>query len=242
MLGVYIWRLFIAIALVAWTGPPICHVATSLVGCVGFGFTPVNQSAGIVSLEDNSTVELCFAARKAYKGSSENRTGFTDSGKIRIIDSGATWSLSGDNSIWVGERKTLRKPKYISGFDDNRQAATEVGTVLIHTNIRGRPTKLLVDNVYYVPAMGSTTLLSMGALDDQGFEFRVGQGVARCYNSKGKAVWDAVKIDGLYRLNFASDFASDYCMMTKDEAHVKFGHLSEPMLRDLGDFEGNLSP
>ena len=43
-------------------------------------------------------------------------------------------------------------------------------------------------------------------------------------------------------INFASDFASDYCMMTKDEAHVKFGHLSEPMLRDLGDFEGNLSP
>jgi hypothetical protein len=203
---------------------------------VGMGFSPANLAASVVKLDDNTTVDVCFMARKGRGTESP-----ISSKSFRAVDSGSTWNLSGEEGIWIGKRRKMSRPKYISGFDSegSKRAtkATECGTIEIPTTVHGKATTIRIKNVVYVPEMGNTTLLSMGVLDDLGHKFAVGGGVTACYNKRGKRLWEAHKVDGLYQLKPA-----EYCNLTRDEAHVKWGHISDKLLESMGELEGERSP
>ena len=197
---------------------------------VGFGFLPRNEVAGVVSI-DNTTVGLCFMARKGgVEGYSQDH--------LRAIDGGATWHLSGEKGIWVGVRKKLPKPRRITGFDSNQAYATEIGTIRITVTKFGKPRLIDISNVLYVPSMGNVTLVSQGQLDKEGSKFTVADGVTSCYNNKGRLQWEARNTNGLYQL----DGGPERCMLTRGEAHNLFGHVSDSQLDKIGDFPGDRSP
>jgi hypothetical protein len=204
-----------------------------IVKYVGMGFTPANQSAGEISVDGN-TVHLCYMARK---GRGPNGS----LGTVRACDGGCTRHMSGETGIWVGKRKKLSRPTRIKGFDsasrdDKGAIATDVGTIRLPCTRKGKESTVEIKNVLYVPAMGNITLVSQGLLDDQRFQFTVGGGVTTCYDRKGRLLWEAPKRGGLYQFgSFEQSF------MTKDEAHVKFGHIGEKLLAPMGDFDGPLS-
>jgi hypothetical protein len=103
--------------------------------------------------------------------------------------------------------------------------------------VNGRPTTLRVKNVYYIPEIGNITLISQGCLDDRKFKFTVADGVISCYNRRGVKRWEAHKRDGLYQIGDMME----RCLMNKDEAHIKFGHINDRQLESLGDFDGERS-
>jgi hypothetical protein len=219
----------VSISLVARIG------GESFIKYVGFGFVPQSQAASTIHI-DNTTMNVCYMARKGRgPGNHVKQT-------LRVIDGGSTWHLSGEENVWVGPRKKLSRPKMIYGFDAATTkggiTATESGTIKIPTIKNGRHTTIKVKNVLYVPAIGNTTLISQGCLDDRHYKFTVAHGVTSCYNGKGELKWQAHKKDGLYHL----DAGHHTCLLSKQEAHARFGHINEKQLASLGDFDGELSP
>jgi hypothetical protein len=224
----------LAIALVSVSGVAKLG-GESFTKYVGFGFVPQNQASSMIHI-DNSTMNMCYMARKG-RGPGDH----VKRGSLRVIDGGSTWHLSGEKDIWVGKRKQLSRPKTIYGFDSATNnggvVATESGTIEIPSTRDGYPTKIRVKNVLYVPSVGNTTLLSQGCLDDERHKFTVAHGVTSCYNNRGALLWQAHKRDGLYQL----DVGIASCLLNKQEAHVKFGHINDKALESLGDFDGKRS-
>ena len=215
----------------------IVTVGEYFVKYVGMGFTPQNQPAGIINLEDHSNVTLCFMARKGKGANSIVKE------SLRIIDNGASYHVSGEEGIWVGQRRRLKNPKSLAGFDaeaphSKSLTAYEIGTVAIPATVKGQPTTIKVNNVLYIPQMGNVTLVSGSMLDTLGHRFTTADGVVSCYNKRGVMKWNAFKNDGLYTF----EDTHQKCMMSMDEAHAKFGHMSEKILKQMGDFEGEMSP
>ena len=162
---------------------------------------------------------------------------------LRIIDNGASYHVSGEEGIWVGQRRRLKNPKSLAGFDaeaphSKSLTAYEIGTVAIPATVKGQPTTIKVNNVLYIPQMGNVTLVSGSMLDTLGHRFTTADGVVSCYNKRGVMKWNAFKNDGLYTF----EDTHQKCMMSMDEAHAKFGHMSEKILKQMGDFEGEMSP
>ena len=58
-----------------------------------------------------------------------------------------------------------------------------------------------------------------------------------CFNRRNKRLWEAHKVDGLYQLASA-----DYCNLSRDEAHVKWGHISDKLLDNMVELDGERSP
>ena len=201
---------------------------------VGFGFVAQNQAAGVVTVNDTA-INLCFMARR---GRGPNQL---TQKHLRAFDGGATWHLSGESGIWVGQRKKLKRPRRILGFDSESTGsglvAWEEGTIELKAVKNGRETTVRIKNVLYIPEMGNVTLVSQGMLDAKGYSFLTPGGVTNCYNRKGVKRWEAHKKDGLYQFHEVLD----KCLMSRDEAHRKFGHVNDQTLNTLGDFEGERS-
>ena len=205
---------------------------------LGLGFVH-NHTAGTIHI-DNRTIELsrCYMA-KFGKG--------PNSGALRAVDGGCTASMSGEEHVWVGPRKQLARPKQIFGFDSASNPggalATEVGSIRLPCTRNGKPATTVFKNVLYVPAMGETTLISQGQLDDKGYMFSVANGVTTCFDKHMKVQWEAPKSGGLYRFRSTEDCMGkiNKAYMTMDEAHWRLGHPHEKRLRTLGDFTGEMS-
>ena len=203
----------------------------SFVKYVGFGFVAPNQAAGSVNV-DNSTLQICFMARKGRGPDA------IYANKLRVIDGAASHHLSGEKDIWVGKRRRLKTPQRIFGIDSGAPVmANEIGTIEIPTVVKGKPTTLRVKNVLYMPQIGDVTLVSQGCLDDLKFRFTVADGVTSCYDKRGVMKWQAHKQNGLYQIQGIVD----RCLLSKDEAHKKFGHINDRQLSTLGDFDGERS-
>ena len=211
---------------------------TSTFTAGGLGYVPTHQGAGTVYI-DNKTIDLCYMAKY---GKGPHTTPI-----LRAADGGCTAHMSGEEHIWVGKRRTLHRRKEIFGFDaaskQGGSFATEIGTIRLPCMKRGKPSTTSVKNVLYVPAMGSTTLVSLGKLDDEGFQFTVSGGVTTCYDHHLRRQWEARKVDGLYRFQSAEDGMRDLgkSLLSIDEAHASWGHAGEQTIRQMGDFPGNMS-
>ncbi len=231
------WVLVRLLTVVIISATAILSVGEYFVKYVGMGFTAQNQPAGIINMHNRENISLCFMARRGKGANSIIQD------RLRIIDSGASYHVSGEEHIWVGSRRRLKTPKSLAGFDAEAPHAKslrayEVGTIAIPATVKGKPTIIKVKNVLYIPEMGNVTLVSESMLDSLGHRFTTAGGVVSCYNKRGVMKWNAFRKDGLYSF----EDPVKRCMMSKDEAHAKFGHVNENVLNQIGDFSGELSP
>ena len=203
------------------------NIFENIVKYVGFGYISNDTSPGSIYMNGRN-ISLCYMARKGIvKG-------------LTIFDSGCSDHMSGDLSVFVGELKTLTRPKKIYGFDNGTQLATKTGTARVITIINGVPKARLLKNCLYVPQMGNLTLISQGKLDSKGYGIVTKSGITKVYSPKGKVFLQASRSEGLYKLNPGTTKEGEHAYLTKNEAHRLFGHINEADLNKMGDFEGNL--
>ena len=95
---------------------------------------------------NQENIKLCFMTRKG-----RNAINIVQD-TLRIIDSGASYHVSGEAAVWVGKRRRLKRPRSLAGFDAESPhakslTAHEIGTIAIPATVKGKPTTIKINNV-----------------------------------------------------------------------------------------------
>ena len=151
---------------------------------------------------------------------------------VELYDSGATRHISpykASFSTYV----TLDPPVFLNAANQQRFPAIGVGSLAIHAPNGGTQSTLTLTNVLHAPAVGFT-LVSLGALDKQGYRASLGGGHLELFAPGGERIARIPQTPrGLYRVAHAGEEAHVVDTISVMELHRRMGHIAPNAARAL---------
>ena len=152
--------------------------------------------------------------------------------RVELYDSGATRHISPYKSDF-STYTTLDPPVFLNAANQQRFPAIGVGSLSINAPNGNCRSPLTLPNVLHAPAVGYT-LVSLGALDKQGYRASIGSGHLELFAPGGERIARIPQTSrGLYRVTHAEEEAHVVETITLMELHRRMGHIAPSSARAL---------
>ena len=115
---------------------------------------------------------------------------------VELYDSGASQHISpykADFSSYT----TLSQPHYLNAANQNRFPTIGMGTLVVCAPNNAHESELVLHNVLHAPSIGYT-LVSLGALDEEGYTSHIAGGRLRITSPHGEQITDIARTCHLY--------------------------------------------
>ena len=154
-----------------------------------------------------------------------------DAPRIELYDSGASRHISlhkTDFSLYI----PLSPPLYLNSANQHKFPAIGKGTLVVHVPNNEGESELTLHDALHAPSV-SYTLVSLGALDEEGYESRIGGGRLRIISLHGEQVANIARNNRrLYKVGH-SDSAHAAEVISAMDLHHLLGHISVASARKL---------
>jgi hypothetical protein len=100
-----------------------------------------------------------------------------------------------------------------------------MGTLVVHAPNNARKSELVLHNVLHMPSIGYT-LVSLGALDEEGYTSHISGGCLRITSPCREQIADITRMCHLYRVEHSLESAHVAELMSSMELHRHLGHIS----------------
>jgi transposase InsO family protein len=144
---------------------------------------------------------------------------------VELYDSGATRHISPYKNDFTAY-SLLSPPMFLNTTNQQRFLAVGTGKLAIHVpNGRGE-TELILNNTLHAPSIGYT-LVSLGALDEEGYKAHIGGGYLELIFPHGEHVGHVTRTyKCLYKVSHPKDSANTVEILTIMELHRRLGHIA----------------
>lgn len=154
--------------------------------------------------------------------------------RIDLYDSGASHHMSPYRDSFVTFREIT--PRGLKAANQEEFSATGMGDVLIRVPNSPKPSVIRLTSVLYTPSIGFN-LISIGRIDDAGYEARFKGGQCTILDPKEHVVGIIPKVSGLYRVGgqvmkvpMANAATTQLTLM---EFHRRMGHIAPRAAKEL---------
>jgi transposase InsO family protein len=152
--------------------------------------------------------------------------------RVELYDSGATRHISPYRSDFTSY-SPLSPPIYLNTANQQRFPAIGRGTLVIRVPNEGTEKELVLHSVLHAPAIGCT-LVSVAALDEEGYHAHIGAGHLDLTSPKGNCIGHIPRTQGrLYKVVHTSESANAVESMLLMELHRRLGHIAPSSARKL---------
>jgi len=150
----------------------------------------------------------------------------------KLYDSGASRHISPYKADFISYT-TLSPPLYLNAANQHKFPAIGTGTLIVKTPVNGRKSVLYLYYVLYVPSI-SYTLVSLGALDEEGFMSHIGDRHLRLTSPSGELIANVTcNASRLYKYERSPEYAHAVELLSVMELHHRLGHISVASTRKL---------
>ena len=151
---------------------------------------------------------------------------------VELYDSGASRHISLYKADFVSYA-TLSLPIYLNAANQHTFPAIGMGTLVIKTPVNGCESVLSLYNVLYAPSVGYT-LVSLGALDEEGYKSHIGDRQLRLISPSGELIANVARnARHLYKYEHSPESAHAAELLSIMELHSRLGHISVASTRKL---------
>jgi hypothetical protein len=120
----------------------------------------------------------------------------------------------------------LSTPLYFNAASQHKFSAIGMGTLIVQTPNRGCESTLALLRALYAPSV-TNTLVSLGALDEEGYQTHIGNGCLRITSPRGDSVAEILRnMRCLYKVIHISESANAAKLVSAMELHRHLGHIS----------------
>jgi len=150
----------------------------------------------------------------------------------KLYDSGASQHISPYKADFISYT-TLSPPLYLNAANQHKFPAIRMGTLIVKTPVNGRESVLYLYDALYAPSVGYT-LVSLGALDKEGFMSHIGDGHLWLTSPSGELIANvAHNASCLYKYERSPEYAHAVELLSVMELHHCLGHISVASTRKL---------
>ena len=152
---------------------------------------------------------------------------------VELYDSGATRHISPFKSDFVSYTP-LEPPIYLNAANQQCFPAIGCGTLIVQVPNGGtHESKLTLHGTLHAPAVGCT-LVSLAALDEEGYHAHIGAGHLDLTSPQGECIGRLPRTQGhLYKVVHALDSANAIEPISIMELHRRLGHIAVKSARKL---------
>jgi transposase InsO family protein len=152
--------------------------------------------------------------------------------RIELYNLGATRHISPYRSDFTSY-SPLSPPIYLNTANQQRFPAIGRGTLVIRVPNEGTEKELVLHGVLHAPAVGCT-LVSVAALDEEGYHAHIGAGHLDLTSPKGDRIGHIPRTQGcLYKVVHMLESANAVESMSLMELHRHLGHIAPSSARKL---------
>jgi hypothetical protein len=154
-----------------------------------------------------------------------------DGTRVKLYDSGATRHITPFRSDFISY-SPLNPPTFLNTANQQRFPAVRTGMLATLVPCNGQNTKLLRD-VLHAPAV-TYTLVSLGILDEEGYNIRIGGGCLSILSPSGEQVGQVKRTPRrLYKVTHSPESANAVEPLSIMELHRRLGHIAVASTRKL---------
>ena len=152
--------------------------------------------------------------------------------RTELYDSGATRHISLYKSDFISY-SPLAPPIFLNTANQQRFPAVGRGTLVVRVPNEGTESELTLHGALHAPAV-SYTLVSIAALDEEGYHTHIGAGHMELMSPQGERVGRIPRTPGrLYKVVHALDSANAVETISVMELHRRLGHIAAENARKL---------
>jgi len=145
--------------------------------------------------------------------------------RTEVYDSGASCHISPYKDDFTSYTP-LSTPLYFNATSQHKFPAIGMGTLVVQTLNHGRESTLALLCALYAPSV-TNTLVSLGALDEEGFMTLIGNGRLRITSLRGDSVTEIPRnARRLYKVIHILESANAAELVSAMELHRRLGHIS----------------
>ena len=145
--------------------------------------------------------------------------------RTELYDSGATRHISPYKSDF-SSYKPLSPPLFLNTANQQRFPAIGTGTLTICMPNGGTKSELALRNTLHAPSV-AYTLVSLGALDEEGYHAHIGDGRLKIVSPEGERVGQIPhRMRRLYKVAHAPESAHAVELVSVMELHCRMGHIA----------------
>jgi len=121
---------------------------------------------------------------------------------------------------------TLSPPLYLNAANQYKFPAIGMGTLIVRTPVNRCKSVLSLYDMLYVPSIGYT-LVSLRALDEEGYMSHIGDGHLKLTSPSGELITNvACNASHLYKYKHSLESAHTVKLLSVMELHCRLGHIS----------------
>jgi transposase InsO family protein len=152
--------------------------------------------------------------------------------RVELYDSGATRHISPYKSDFTSYAP-LSPPIFLNTANQQRFPAVGRGTLTVQVPNAGTESELILHGALHAPAV-SYTLVSIAALDEEGYHTHIGAGHLELVSPQGERIGRIPRTPGrLYKVVHALDSANAVEPVSIMELHRRMGHIAASSARKL---------
>jgi len=152
--------------------------------------------------------------------------------RAELYDSGASRHISPYKADFISYT-TLSLPLYLNAANQHKFPAIGTGTLVVRTPVNGRESVLSLYDALYAPSVGYT-LVSLGALDEEGYTSHIGDGHLKLTSPSGELIANVARnASRLYKYERSLESAHAVELLSVMELHCRLGHISIASTRKL---------
>ena len=152
--------------------------------------------------------------------------------RTEVYDSGASRHISPYKDDFTSYTP-LSTPLYFNAASQHRFPAIGMGTLVVQTLNHGCESSLALLRALYTPSV-TGTLVSLGALDEEGYQTHIGNGCLRITSPRGDSVAEIpCNTRRLYKVIHIPESANAAELVSAMELHRRLGHISVASARKL---------
>lgn len=152
--------------------------------------------------------------------------------RTELYDSGATRHISPYKSDFVSY-SPLAPPVFLNTANQQRFPAIGCGTLVVQVPNGGAESELTLHGALHAPSV-SYTLVSIAALDEEGYHTHIGAGYLDLTSPQGERIGHIPRTQGrLYKVVHALDSANAVEPVSIMELHRRLGHIAVESARKL---------
>lgn len=152
--------------------------------------------------------------------------------RVELYDSGATRHISPYKSDFTSYAP-LAPPVFLNTANQQRFPAVGRGTLAVQMPNEGAESELTLHGALHAPAV-SYTLVSIAALDEEGYHTHIGAGHLELTSPQGERIGRIPRTQGrLYKVVHAQDSANAVEPVSVMELHRRLGHIAVTSARKL---------
>jgi len=145
--------------------------------------------------------------------------------RAELYDSGASRHISPYKADFISYT-TLSPPLYLNAANQHKFPAIGMGMLIVKTPVNRRESILYLYDALYAPSV-SYTLVSLGALDEEGFMSHIGDGHLRLTSLSGELIANvACNASRLYKYEHSPEYVHAVELLSVMELHHRLGHIS----------------